>query len=286
MHSNHSTAWHLLLVMMTSGFIGMYAIAEESSPKQDSKASPVQEKSDDIWKEFSFSPEEDQHFTEKQIQEILDQLKKTDPSKAAKFEELRHTDAEKFITAIRDEIKQQQKKIGSEKPKQEKWKEELFKQHEAFLVWFKKQYPQDYKKLIGLQIEDPEKYVQRFMDLMKIYEPIQRMEKYNPKLSDTMKKNLDLQKRRDALLLQIRIASKEQQPKLIEELRGVVSQRFDTIVLEKQLQYEWLRKRLDDLAKKVETRDQELKSLNKNKKQSVQDRMNELMERTEKVNWD
>lgn len=261
-------------------------MAEENSAKQDPKANPVQEKSDDIWKEFSFASEEDQQLTEKQIQEILEQLKKTDPSKAAQLEELRDKNAEKFITAIRDEIKQQQKKPASEQPKQEKWKEELFKKHEAFLVWLKKQYPQDYKELFELQIEDPEKYVQRFMDLMKIYEPIQKMEKYNPKLSDTMKKNLDLQKRRDALLLQIRIASKEQQPKLAEELRSVVSQRFDCIVLEKQLQYQWLRKRLDDLTKKVETRAQELDSLNKNKEQCVEDRMKELMERTEKVNWD
>jgi len=271
---------------MGAGFIGMYAIAEENSPKQDPKTNPTQEKSDDIWKEFSFASEEDLQITEKQIQEILDQFKKTDPAKAAKFEELRYKDAEKFITAIRDEIKQQQKKTAPEKPKQEKWKEELFKKHEAFLVWFNKQYPQDYKELIELQVEDPEKYVQRFMDLMKLYEPIQRMEKYNPKLAGTMKKNLELQKRRDALLLQIRIASKEQQPKLIEELRSVVSQRFDTIVVEKQLQYQWLRKRLNDLTKKVETRAQELDSLNKNKEQCVEDRMKELMERTEKVNWD
>jgi hypothetical protein len=286
MHSNHSAAWRLLLIMMGAGFIGVYAIAEENSPKQEPKTKPTQEKSDDIWKEFSFASEEDLQITEKQIQEILDQFKKTDPAKAAKFEELRYKDAEKFITAIRDEIKQQQKKTAPEKPKQEKWKEELFKKHEAFLVWFNKQYPQDHKELIELQVEDPEKYVQRFMDLMKLYEPIQRMEKYNPKLSDTMKKNLELQKRRDALLLQIRIASKEQQPKLIEELRNVVSQRFDTIVVEKQLQYQWLRKRLNDLTKKVETRAQELDSLNKNKEQCVEDRMKELMERTEKVNWD
>lgn len=286
MHSNHSAAWRLLLIMMGAGFIGVYAIAEENSPKQEPKTNPTQEKSDDIWKEFSFASEEDLQITEKQIQEILDQFKKTDPAKAAKFEELRYKDAEKFITAIRDEIKQQQKKTAPEKPKQEKWKEELFKKHEAFLVWFNKQYPQDHKELIELQVEDPEKYVQRFMDLMKLYEPIQRMEKYNPKLAGTMKKNLDLQKRRDALLLQIRIASKEQQPKLIEELRSVVSQRFDTIVVEKQLQYKWLRKRLDELTKKVETRAQELDSLNKNKEQCVEDRMKELMERTEKVNWD
>jgi hypothetical protein len=285
MYSNQHAAWRLLFLLI-AGTIGVSAIANEAAPKPNPTPDSVEEKSDDIWKEFSFASEEDQQLTEKQIQEILDRLKKTDPSKAAQLEELRYRNAEKFITAIRDEIKLQQKKTAPEQPTQETWKEELFKKHEAFLVWFKKQYPQDHKELIELQIEDPEKYVQRFMDLMKIYEPIQKMERYNQKLADTMKKNLDLQKRRDELLLQIRIASKEQQPKLIEELRSVVSQRFDTIVLEKQLQYEWLRRRLDDLTKKVEQRAKELESLNKNKEQSVQDRMNELMERTEKVNWD
>ena len=285
MHNNHSTAWRLFFIVITTGTMGICAMAKENNPKQSPNAASVQKRSGDIWKEFSFSSEEDLQITEKQIQEILDQLKKTDPSRAAKLEELRYRDTEKFIASIRDIIKQQ-KKTTPAKPKQEKWKEELFKKHKAFLVWFKKQYPQDHKELMELQIAEPKEYVQRFMDLMKVYEPIQRMEKFNPKLSEVMKKNIDLQKRRDALLLQIRIASKEQQPKLIEELRGVVAQRFDAIVLEKQLQYEWLRKRLNDLTKKVEGRARELKSLNKNKKQCVQKRMNELMERTEKVNWD
>lgn len=284
MYSNPPATWRLLFVIF-AGFIGVTAIANETAPKPNSKPDSVEEKSDDIWNEFSFASEEDQQFTEKQIQEILEQLKKRDPQRAAQLDALKNKDTEEFIAAIRDEIRKH-KKPSPEQPKQEKWKEELFRKHEAFLVWFKKQYPQDHKELVELQIEDPEKYVQRFMDLMKIYEPIQRMERLNQKLADTMKKNLELQKRRDALLLQIRIASKDQQPKLVEELRNVVSQRFDTIVLEKQLQYEWLRKRLEDLTKKVEDRAKELESLNKNKEQSVQNRVKELMERTEKVNWD
>jgi len=284
MHSNQPAAWRLLFVII-AGFIGVSAIADETASNPTPKPGSAEEKNEDIWKEYSFSSEEDLQLTEKQIQEILEQLKKTDPQRAAQLETLQKKNTEKFIAAIRDEIRKH-KKPTPEQPKQEKWKEELFKKHEAFLVWFKKEYPQDHKELIDLQIEDPEKYVQRFMDLMKIYEPIQKMERSNPKLADTMKKNLELQKRRDALLLQIRIASKDQQLKLVEDLRSVVSQRFDTIVLEKQLQYEWLRKRLDDMTKKVEDRAKELESLHKNKEQSVQDRMNELMERTEKVNWD
>jgi glycyl-tRNA synthetase beta subunit len=123
------------------------------------------------------------------------------------------------------------------------------------------------------------------MDLVKLYEPIRRTERSCPQLADAMKKNLELQKRRDALLLQIRIAPEEQQAKLIEELRSVVSQRFDVILSEKQFQYDSIRKRLDDLASKVEAQAKELETLNKNKEQSVKDRMDELLERTEKVDW-
>ena len=101
-----------------------------------------------------------------------------------------------------------------------------------------------------------------------------------------MKKDLDLQKRRDALLLQIRIAPEDQQAKLIEELRNVVAERFDTIVLEKQLRYEWLKRRLESLKEKLEARASELESLNENKDQSVKDRTDELIERTEKVDWE
>ena len=284
MHSNRSATWQRAFIIMVAGFLSTYAIAEESTPAPIPKAAAVSEKKEDIWNEFSFASEEDQKLTEKQIQEILDQLKKTDPPKAAQLEELRNKDTEKFIRAIRDEVKKHEKNTP-EPPKQEPWKEELYKKHEAFLAWFQKQYPQDHKELIGLQVENPEKYVQRFMDLVKLYDPIRKTEKPCPQLADAMKKNLELQKRRDALLLQIRIASEEQQAKLVEELRSVISQRFDVILLEKQLQYDSIRKRLDDLANKVEVQAKELETLNKNKEQSVKDRIDELLERTEKVDW-
>lgn len=290
----YSAACRLFLIIL-AGCVGGFAIAEAPPAKSETKTpaaenpaksdakTPVEEKGD-IWQEFSFASEEELQLTEKQVQEILEKLKAKSPQQAAQLEELRSKDTEKFIAAIREEIKKH--KSAPEAPKKEDWKQELYKKHEAFLAWFKKGYAQDYEDLIGLQVTSPEEYVQRFMDLMKIYEPIQRMERYNPKLAATMKKNLELQKRRDALLLQIRIASKDQQPKLIEGLHAIVSQRFDTIVLEKQLRYEWLKSRLENLAQKVEERAKELEALNKNKDQSVQDRLDELLERTGKVKWD
>lgn len=283
MLSKHSTAWRLFFIVM-AGLICASAIAEENSPRRHRKDDSVETESEDIWKEVSFTSKEEQRLTEKQIQEILDELKKSNPQRAAQLEELKNTDTEKFIAAIRDEVKKQQK--PAQKSSQEDWKEQLHRRHEYFLTWFEEQYPEEHKELNQLQQSDPEKFVQRVMDLMNIYGPIQRAERYSPELAAAMKKDLELQKRRDALLLQIRIAPEDQQAKLIEELRNVVAERFDTIVLEKQLRYEWLKRRLESLKEKLEARASELESLNENKDQSVKDRTDELIERTEKVDWE
>ena len=132
---------------------------------------------------------------------------------------------------------------------------------------------------------DPDRFAQQVIDLLNIFEPIRKMERGNPELAETMKKNIELQKRRDSVLLQIRITPNEEQGKLIEELKLIISERFDTIVLEKQLYHEWMQRRLKYLEKKIETRAKELESLKQTKDQSVEARLNELVERTEKVNW-
>lgn len=294
-------AARLLLFILISGFMFLPARAENDDqtpkPKSDPSAKQPsnkpetkpekssQEQEQDIWNEVSFESEEDLQLTEKQVNQILEELKKKDPKKAEELIKLKTSDPEAFVTAIQEHI--QSKKTDAPKDKQppEKWREKLNQRHDKFLAWYKERYPDDHKELSELLNSDPDKFVQKVFDLMKIYEPIQRLEVHNPAMAEAMKKNLELQKRRDALLMQIRISSKEEQSKLVEELKAVVSERFDTIVQEKQLQFEWLRKRLDNLTKKLEERAAELDTLKKSKDQSVDDRLNELVERTEKVNW-
>lgn len=283
MFIKHLTACGLLFVMMTVLSCATVIAEEKKVEKSLKKADTVQEE-DDIWKEVSFESEGDQELTEEQIQETLNSIKESDPNKAAELENLKNTDTGKFIAAIRTEIQKQLR--SPKKPKQEEWKEHIHKKHEVFLNWLKKHYPEDHKELIRLRNRDAEKFVQRVMDLMTIYEPIQKAQRINPKLADAMKKNLELQKRRDDLLLEIRFAPEDQQKELTAELQTVVAQRFDAIVLEKQLQHRWLRQRLNALTEKLENHALELESLKKNKDQSVQDRIDELMGRTERVNWD
>lgn len=273
--------------MIAAVLINPLAYADEKANKADSKTpESTQQKEDDIWQEVSFEPDKNVKLTDKQIEKILQDIKQSDPEKAQKLEKLKETDPKAFTKAIQDEI---QKQVEAEKQPQTepdaRWKKQLEEKHEEFLTWYKKNYPQEHRELIQIQKSDPEKFAQKMLELMQIYGRIQWMEKRNPKLAGAMKKNLDLQKQRDTLLLQIRISPEEEQTKLIEELKVVVSERFDTIVQEKQIQFEWLGKRLKQLNERLQSRAEELDTLKKNKDQSVQTRLNELIERTENVNW-
>jgi len=274
MQKRSSATWILLCVILIS-LVHLPTWAEDSSSQQEDV---------DIWQEITFEPDKDLQLTDKQIEKILQEINKLDPDKAEKLQKLRESDPKAFIESIREEIRKQveSKPITEPEPG---WKEELDQQQEEFLKWFKKNYRGDYRELMNLQKCCKERFVQKLLDLMQIYGPIQWTEQRNPKLAEAMKKNLELQKQRDTLLLQIRISPEEEHAQLIKELEVVVSERFDTIVLEKQLQFEWLGHRLKELTKRLENRAAELDTLKKSKVQSVEKRMKELVERTENVNW-
>ena len=127
------------------------------------------------------------------------------------------------------------------------------------------------------------------MELMHRYEPIMRAERSNPKLAQVMKEDLDLQKQRDNILRQLRTATDKEKDKLMAELKDNVSRRFDVIIARKQLQYDDLRRRLEDLQAEVKTREQELQKLKSNKdeavKKHIDDLVNELNSKTEKMQW-
>ena len=282
-----ASAMWMCICMITAVWMNPMANAEDKTNKAESKSSEsTQQTEDDIWQEISFEPDKNVKLTDKQIEKIFQDIKQSDPEKAKKLEKLKETDPKAFTKSIQEEI---QKQVEAEKQPQPepdaRWKKQLEQKHEEFLKWYKKNYPQEHRELIQIQKSDPEKFAQKMLELMQIYGRIQWMENRDPKLAGAMKKNLDLQKQRDTLLLQIRISPEEEQAKLIEELKVVVSERFDTIVQEKQLQFEWLRNRLKQLNERLQSRAEELDTLKKTKDQSVQARLKELIERTEQVNW-
>lgn len=252
----------------------------QEAPPLEFKLAPDEDK--DIWWEVSFDAAEDLQLTEKQVNQALEKLKKSDPPKAKQIEKLKDSDAEAFFKAVREEIDKQND--ASKKPPTKKEKQ-LDKKYRDFLAWFEKKHPEDHSELGKIKTTDPEKFAQRTKALYKIYIPILEMEGVNPDLATMMEKNLELQKQRDALLLQIRISTAAEQAKLIDDLKLIISERFDTIVLEKQLQYEWQGKRIEQLTQKLQARTAALNTLKKSKDHSIEARLAELMKRTKAVNW-
>lgn len=166
------------------------------------------------------------------------------------------------------------------------WKERLEKMHNDLLAWLEKNSPDEAAKLKQLREKQPEEYVMRTAELMRKYAPIMRAEKDNPKLAEVMKEDLENQRQQDELLRQIGAATGEDKDKLVAELKTVVVRRFDLIMTKKQMQYDDLRKRLEELKKEVKTRESELETQKANKNKAIEEHLAELVSRAQKVNWE
>jgi hypothetical protein len=266
--------------------------AAEGKPKDEaSQPKDAAAATKDIWEEVSFESEQEIDLTDSRLQRMLEEIRQSDPEKAKQMEKMLKEDPGQFAQMVRAEIrnalKPKAKPSDASQPaeKTTEWQEELQKRHDAFMHWFLREYAADHAELIKVRDAEPEKYVQRVMDMMTIYEPIQRAQRYNPALAAVMKQDIELQKQRDTLLLQIRKAVAEEQHRLMKELETLVAARFDIIVQKKELQYESLRKRLDKLEMQLDQQALELESLKKNKAQTVEDHLRELMSRSETISW-
>ena len=165
------------------------------------------------------------------------------------------------------------------------WKEQLEKKHVQFIEWLQENYPDKAEQLLADQNKKPNEFVQRLAEVMEVYEPIQKADRYNPELAKVLRKDLELQDQRDQLIREISLANEQDRPELLKRLKETVAARFDNIIHKKQLIYNHLRKRLERLKEKLETRAKELEQLKAEKDQSVEKRMKELTEQAEKIDW-
>ena len=104
-----------------------------------------------------------------------------------------------------------------------------------------------------------------------------------------MKQQMELKGKRAELLKQIKATTDEKQKKeLTAELEQIVAQQFDLIVKRKQMGYEDLTKKLAELQKEVDQRKAEVEKWKGDdfKKQQVKQRVNELINETEKFEWE
>ncbi len=158
------------------------------------------------------------------------------------------------------------------------------KQHAELLALIKENRPERARKLADLRESDPDRYFREFSAQRRIWGPVlEARNRGDTKLAGLLIEDVDLVEDRDALLRKIHSADKKRRQKLIAELEGVVSKRFDLILKKKKLQYEALRRRLTRLQEEFERKQQELEKLTGSKKQAITKRINELVPR-EKTN--
>ena len=178
---------------------------------------------------------------------------------------------------------------GDRGGRRERWRERIERRHDEYIEWLKKNFPEEAKKLTRLHEkdpEDPEAYIQKVMASRDKFEEIMEAQERNPELAEVLKEELELKRDRAKLLEKIREAKGKQRKKLVQKLEEVVNTRFDLIVRKKQLRYEHLLRRLERLQKEVKQREAEVENLKSKKAQIIQERLEELTSKAEKIDWD
>ena len=239
-----------------------------------------EEKKEDIWE----GPRPPRRFelTDEEVERIMKKLRETDPGKAKELEKLRKEDPEEFQSELRQRGREEFGKIIRERIN--KWREKI---REEFIEWLGKNYQRDAAELAKLKGK-PELYWKKYELLKKKYWRIFEAEKRNPELADVLKEDLRLRERRDELLRKIKTEKDEKKRKeLIAKLQQVVGDRYDLIIRQKQIAYERLLKRLEDLKRKIrESRDKiaEFRQ-EKVRKENIKKQTEDLLKEIKKFKW-
>ncbi len=249
-------------------------------------AEPKQAKND-IWKD---EPKEMQppwwqrDLTEDVIDRIMKGIQQRDPAKAKQLSELRKKDPERFKAELREQGQPELDQIIRERldaRRQER--------NAKFVEWLKANYPSEEQALAKLKERDPQLYISGFDHLMKQYGYIFEADSSNPELGRVLKEDFELKKREEELCKQIRHEKSEaKQQALGAEFQDVVAKRYDLLVRRKEIAYEQLLKKLDELQKQVRESKDEIGKWRdpKIKQENVKQRTKARTDNKVRFKWD
>ena len=253
----------------------------------------------DIWSEKPGGTGQIVQLTDLRIDQILTQLDKQDPKRAEELKQLRKDNPRLFRTKISQaahELALKSAGAGAKKPEGSasgaksptgagRWREHIQKRHEEMLLWLEENYPEEAKKLTALREKNPEMYTRRFNAARQVYDPIRTAQENNPELAEVLKADLELLRHRDELLKSLEKAPESKRKKLRVQLAEVVADRFDLIIHKKQLRYDELSSRIEEMQKKVRAQRAELNTLKQGKDKAIDARIAELTGQSEKITW-
>jgi len=270
---------------------------------------------EDIWSE---NKPEYRKLTDEKIERIMKYLEKIDPEKARELAQLQEKEPEKFKAELKkvmhEEFGENHRGRRSERKGRRSRRVDgmsgmpgpgmpcghgggggiqggrgATREYAEYIEWLEKNYPEQAQRLADLKEKDSGLCMRQMGLGMRKYRKIMEASKENPELAVVLKQDMVFNMQQYKLLREIRSTEDEGKKKeLVSQLEDVLSSKFDLIVRRKQIEYEQLRKKLEELKKEVEQseakvgkwKDAEYKQTN------VKARLEELLGRTEKFRWD
>ena len=254
--------------------------------------------------------------TEEMIDKLMERIKDDNPKRAEELKKLRKENPKQFEEIIRSEFA---KMHGARKPTEEHRgfagrhddmrtgksggygggrggggvrggpEPQMHQRADEVLEWLEKNYPEKAEELRELREKDHELFRRRMVIAVRRYGLIADKAKENPKFAELFKEGVELKRQKKELRTKIKKTTDEDQKKeLIIQLESVLSRRFDLLVKWKQLEYEQLLKKLEDLKKDVEKSKARVEKW-KNpefKKERIKERLDELVSGKEKFKWE
>lgn len=217
------------------------------------------------------------------VARILKDLAQRDSAKADELTKLREKDPERFRAEL---IVHGQPEI--QQISRERWQARLQRRNVEFLEWLKTHYPKEERSLAKLRDGDPQVYLRCFDHMMNQYGHIFDA-RSNPELAAVLKEDLELRKRTEELHRRLRTARSDATKQAIGvELQEVVGRRYDLIVRRKEIAYEQLLARLNELQKQVTDSRAEIAKYKDEhvKRENIRQRLQILTENKLRFNWD
>ena len=272
----------------------------------------------DPWTEDTESgpPRREVKLTDEKINEIMAELAANNPDKAERLEQLRKENPDTFNTVIarlamnkegrRDRRSREDRmmpgmpggQMGRQTPGERVpsrdgkggpgYGHEMIRQQETeTLEWLERNDPNEAKELLKLKEENHKLYIRKMSSAVKKYRKIMETEKNNPALAAVLKEDLELKRQTSDLMKKIRGTTDDgEKQKLKGELEVLTGKRFDLIIKKKQLQYEDLLKKLEELKNSIKEREAEIETLKGKKADHIKERVEELINNTEKIRWE
>ncbi|MFC1780910.1 hypothetical protein ACFLZ8_01420 [Planctomycetota bacterium] len=180
------------------------------------------------------------NLTEEQIDQVMENLKERDPERAEELEKLRQTaNAEEFLNELRQYAEPEISEAILDSM--------LSRGQREFLDWLEEYVPEEWENLENLKQEDPSRFLMTYDRVNRTYSRTFERGRDNPELSRVLVLDMELRERQDVLVQRIRFEGETEE--LAIDLEEIVADRYDLNVIEKQIGYDELLKRVEDLQK-------------------------------------